>query len=164
MPPLVVAPRRLVPSPTRHPRLNPQAESSLLRNAASVSFVCMRKTPPHEMRPRLRLALPHLPTHCSSLLSFAKSICLRRTPFLLARSRRDPKPHFNLGVFPLTKFLSSLYRITHSVESSELPLVRNYGRCPISSNNRLAFHSKRNVFSSESRLFDCGELKTFSNT
>jgi hypothetical protein len=76
------------PSPARHPRLNPQAENSLQRNAAPVSFVCMRNTPPHEMQPRLRLALPHLPTHCSSLLSFAKSICLRRAPFLLARSRR----------------------------------------------------------------------------
>jgi hypothetical protein len=111
------------------------------------------------MQPRLRLTLPHLPTHCSGfflLRNLSIGIALHS---YWPDPGEPPKPHFNLGVFPLTKLLSSLSRITHSVESSELPLVRNYGLCPISFNNRLAFHSKPNVFSPESRLFDLGELK-----
>ena len=116
------------------------------------------------MPPRLRSTLQNVTSHCARLLSFSGAIEIALRSYW-RNLDGPPTPYFDVDVFPLTDLLSSLSRISHSIDQCNLPFIEKHCRELWSFSDQLrkieglSSHNpsccSRNV-----GVFDLSELKT----
>jgi hypothetical protein len=90
---------------------------SFTEQGGAPNLIWLRNPAPHGMPPRLRSALPKLRSPCARLLPFSGAIEIEIVLRSYWQNFDAPPPlYFDADVFPLIDLLSSLSRISHSID------------------------------------------------
>jgi hypothetical protein len=100
---------------------------SFTEQSGALNLIRLRNPAPHRMPPRLRSALPKLTSPRTPLLAFSGAIEIVLRSYW-QNFDAPPPLYFDVDVFPLIDLLSSLSRISHSIDRCNLPLLEKHGR------------------------------------